>query len=69
MTEEGFRSFIRASGLVAVAVGAFGSMLCVPYALTTSLSLISTAGTYFIAGGVMIVGGLLTVALLIQPQK
>ena len=69
MTEEALKRVVRAFAIVCVAVGGFGSMLCVPYALTSHLVLIATAGIYFVAGGVMITGGLVTIALLNHPEK
>lgn len=60
MTPEGIKSVCKALAIVSVAVGGFGSLLCVPYALTANLDLITTAGIYFVAGGIMIVGGLLS---------
>ncbi|HRZ40098.1 MAG TPA: hypothetical protein P5246_03720 [Candidatus Omnitrophota bacterium] len=68
MTQEAIRKVVKALGLVAFTVGGFGSALCVPYALTTDLVLIATAGIYFVAGGIMIVGGLLTYAVLIKDE-
>jgi len=69
MTEEAFKKFVRALAIVSVVVGGFGSMLCVPFAVTSNLSLITAAGIYFIAGGVMITGGLITISLMMQPGK
>ena len=69
MTKEAFKTLVRAMAVVSVAVGGFGSMLCVPFAVTSDLKLITTAGIYFVAGGIMITGGLITISLLIQPEK
>ncbi|MGE0268579.1 MAG: hypothetical protein AB7S78_09025 [Candidatus Omnitrophota bacterium] len=69
MTEDAIKQFVKALAIIAVAVGGFGSILCVPYALTTNLVLITTAGIYFVAGGVMITGGLVALSLLMQPGK
>ena len=69
MTKEAFKILVRAMAVVSVAVGGFGSMLCVPFAVTSDLNLITTAGIYFVAGGIMITGGLITISLLIQPEK
>lgn len=60
MTPEAIKHVCKALALCCVAVGGFGSMACVPFALTNNLELIATAGIYFIAGGVMITGGLLS---------
>ena len=69
MTKEALSKLIRAMGILSVVVGGAGSILCVPFAVTSDLVLIATAGVYFIAGGVMITGGLITVSLMIQPEK
>ena len=69
MTDEAIKQCVRALAIVAVAVGGFGSILCVPYALTTNLVLITTAGIYFVAGGIMITGGLVALSLMLNPIK
>jgi len=68
MTQEAIRKVVKALALIAFTVGGFGSVLCVPFAITNNLWLIATAGIYFIAGGIMIVGGLVTYALLIKDE-
>jgi hypothetical protein len=60
MNKEAIQTLCRALAIVTVAVGGYGSLLCVPYALCNNLYVIATAGIYFVAGAVMIVGGLLT---------
>ena len=69
MTPEAIKRVCRAFALVAFTVGGFGSVLCVPYALTNNFVSIITAGVYFVAGAVMIVGGLATYTLLIKDQQ
>jgi hypothetical protein len=64
MTPEAVKQFSKALSVVAVLVGGFGSILCVPFALTNNLYLIATAGIYFVAGGIMITGGLISFAVL-----
>ncbi len=64
MTPESVRCLCKALSVVVVAVGGFGSLLCVPYALTSNLFVISAAGVYFVAGAIMIVGGLLSFSIL-----
>lgn len=64
MTPEAIKHVCKALAIVAVTVGGCGSILCVPFALTANLQLIATAGIYFVAGGVMIVGGLISYVLL-----
>ena len=66
MTPEATKSFCRAFALVVVAVGGFGSVLCLPYAFTTNLYLIATSGIYFVAGAVMITGGLISYVYLLK---
>lgn len=68
MTREAIRNIVKALGLVCLTVGAFGSALVVPYAITNSLVLIATSGIYFIAGSVMITGGLITYALIMKGE-
>ena len=58
MTPEAINRYCRAFALVVVTVGGFGSVLCLPFALTTDIVLIATSGIYFVAGAVMITGGL-----------
>jgi hypothetical protein len=64
MTPEAIKHVCKALAVCCVAVGGLGSMACVPFALTNNLSLITTAGIYFVAGGVMITGGLLSYIVL-----
>ena len=64
MTPEAVKQACKALAMVSVLVGGFGSIMCVPYALTTDLYLIATAGIYFVAGGIMITGGLISFAVL-----
>lgn len=66
MTKEAIQALCRAFAIVCVAVGGYGSLLCVPYALCNNLFVISAAGIYFVAGAVMIVGGLLTYTVSIK---
>ncbi|MCK5493531.1 MAG: hypothetical protein KAJ14_10515 [Candidatus Omnitrophica bacterium] len=69
MTKEVVTKLVRALAVISITVGGLGSLLCIPYALTTDLSLITTAGIYLIAGGIMIVGGLITMSLMLQLEK
>lgn len=69
MTEEAFKKIVRALAIVCIAVGGFGSMLCVPYAITSNWDIVAIAGVYFVAGGVMISGGLITLSILFQTAN
>ncbi len=64
MTDQVFKGLIRGAALVAFLAGGLGCVLCVPYASSTSLYWIAVAGVYFVAGGIMITGGLITLSLL-----
>lgn len=64
MTPEFIKRICKALAVCCISVGGLGSMACVPFALTNNLELIATAGVYFIAGGVMITGGLLSFVVL-----
>ena len=66
MTPESIKSVLKAFAVVCVAVGGFGSMLCLPFALGTDLKWITASGIYFIAGAVMITGGLATYTMLVK---
>ena len=68
MTPEMIKRFCKALAVLTVVVGGFGSILCVPFAITNNLQLITTAGIYFIAGAVMIAGGLLSYVSLIKAE-
>lgn len=68
MTPESIKSFCKALAIIAVVVGGFGSMACVPYALSSNLFVISAVGLYFVAGAVMITGGLLSYAVLTKTE-
>jgi len=64
MTPEAIKAVCKATALVVFAIGAYGSALCLPYAIGWNLTLIAVSGIYFCAGAVMIVGGLFTYAYL-----
>lgn len=64
MTEEAIKRFCKALAAVTVVVGALGSALCLPFALTTNLYWIAISGVYFIAGAVLIAGGQIAYAIL-----
>ena len=68
MTKDAMKYLCKAFAVVSFVVGGVGSILCVPFAITNDLRLIATAGIYFIAGGVMIVGGLLSYVSLIKTE-
>ena len=68
MTPEAIKHVCKALAIVSVAVGGLGSIACVPFALTANLALIITAGVYFVAGAVMIVGGLLSYVSLAKTE-
>ncbi len=64
MTEDSFRSLVRGFAVVSFLIGGLGCILCVPYACSTSAYWISTAGLYFVAGGIMITGSLIALSVL-----
>lgn len=68
MTNEALKTMVRAMAIVCVTVGGVGSILCLPFAVTNDWTLVRIAGTYFVAGGIMITGGLISLSILIQPQ-
>ena len=69
MTPEFIKRVCKALAVVCVAVGGFGSLLCLPLAMANQVYWIATAGIYFVAGAVMIVGGLLSYINLTKTAK
>jgi hypothetical protein len=69
MTQEAIRKLVKAFSLVIFSIGCFGSSLVFPFAITNNLTLIAVSGVYFVAGAVMITGGLGTYAVLIKDEK
>ncbi len=69
MTPQAVKTAVKAMALIAFTVGGFGSVLCIPFAMSTNLWFIGVAGIYFIAGGIMIVGGLGTYAYMVNNEK
>jgi len=68
MTPDAIRKVIKAFALIAFAVGGVGCVLCVPFALGTRFADLLLAGIYFVAGGIMIIGGLGIYAFLIKDE-
>ncbi len=58
MTPEFIKQICKALAVICVFVGGLGCISCVPFAFTNNLFLLATTGIYFVAGGIMIVGGL-----------
>lgn len=69
MTGVELKKVVKAIGSICVVIGGFGSILCVPYAVTSNWLMVATAGIYFVAGAVMITGGLITVSLVSDSVK
>ncbi|MBF0387758.1 MAG: hypothetical protein HQL20_07885 [Candidatus Omnitrophica bacterium] len=69
MTQAAIKTLCKALAVVMFACGAFGSMLCVPYAIGFDLSWITAAGVYFIAGAIMMSGGLITYTAITLAEK
>ena len=69
MTPEFIKRVCKALAVVCVAIGGFGSLSCFSLLMTNHLYWIATAGIYFVAGAVMIVGGLVTYTLLMKVAK
>ncbi len=68
MTPEMVRRLCKAIAVLAVVIGGYGSILCLPYALSTNLVWITTAGIYFVAGAIMITGGLVSYVVLMKTE-
>lgn len=68
MTPEGLNKFCRAIALALFSVGVMGSFSCLPFAFSSSMVWINTAGIYFIAGGIIMSGGLISYILLANQK-
>jgi len=68
MTPEGLNKFCRALAAVMFTVGVMGCFACLPYALSSSMLWVHTAGVYFVAGGIIMSGGLISYILLTQQK-
>lgn len=68
MTPEAIRSLCKAAALVSAVAGAYGMMLCVPFIAGTQVGLIAAASLPFIAGAVLVAGGLVSYTLLIRKE-
>jgi len=68
MTPEAIKTLCKALAVILFTCGAFGSLLCLPYAAGFNMAWIMTAGVYFVAGAVLMSGGLITYAYL-STQK
>ena len=68
MTPEGLNKFCKALAVVLFVVGGMGSISCLPFAFSSSMVWIQAAGIYFIAGGVIMSGGLISYVLLTNQK-
>ena len=64
MTQEAVNKLVKALAIISILVGGFGSMICLPSALCGSWRIAAATGIYFIAGGIMIVGGLISFSIM-----
>lgn len=69
MTPEGITKLCKALSVVLFTIGAFGCFACLPYALGPSIGWVTATGVYFIAGGVIMSGGLVSYILLNQQKQ
>ena len=69
MTPEAMNKLCRAVAVLSVVVGGAGSVMCLPFACSTDWNIAGATGIYFVAGAVMITGGLCAYALLARDQK
>ena len=66
MTKEGVLKVIRALSISGIIAGAFTLIACVPYTMLSNWIIVGAAGIVSVTGAVLYVGGLLTVAHLIE---
>ncbi len=68
MTPEAVKTMSQALAVVLFVIGGLGSIVCLPYAMSPYLSVVSATGIYFCAGAVMMTGGLLAFAYLVTQK-
>ncbi|MBF0123345.1 MAG: hypothetical protein HQL21_08095 [Candidatus Omnitrophica bacterium] len=68
MTPEGVKKLCSALAVLMFAAGGLGSVACLPYALGNDIAWVTATGVYFIAGAVMMTGGLVSGVLLMKTE-
>ena len=68
MTPEAIRKLLKAAALVAIFGGGYGMLLCVPYIWSAPVVVTAAASLPFIAGAVLIAGGMVSYTLLIRKE-
>jgi len=66
MTKEAILRTTRALGLFSVVAGGLGIVACMPYVALDNWIIVGAAGIVCVAAAIIYVGGLLTVAYLIE---
>jgi hypothetical protein len=68
MTPQAINTLCRALAILMFVVGGLGSIACLPFAFSASIVWITTAGIYFVAGGTIMAGGLVSYVLLTNKK-
>ena len=66
MTPKTSKEIVRAFALLCVCAGGFGMVVVVPYLVLNNWIIVAAAGLSFIAGAVLVAGGLLSITHLIN---
>lgn len=66
MTHEAIVSLCKATAIFSFVAGGYGMILCVPYIMSTSIYVIAAASLPFIAGAVLVAGGLTSYTILLK---
>ena len=66
MTPEFKITLCKAFALFSITAGGFGMLLCVPYIAGTNAIIIAAASLPFLAGAVLVAGGLISLSMLLE---
>jgi hypothetical protein len=68
MNPEAIKSICKSAALVAVSAGTYGMLLCTPYIMGNDVVVIAAASLPFIAGAILVAGGMVSFTLLIKKE-
>ena len=68
MNPETIKRLCKSAALVAVSAGAYGMLLCSPYMMGPNVVVIAAASLPFIAGAILVAGGMVSFTLLIRKE-
>ncbi len=64
MKKKAIKALIRAFAVIGLIVGGIGCLSLIPFAISNNLVFVGMTGLYFVAGGVLIAGSLVSLSVL-----